>query len=251
MAAEPTIRYFTMGAEPGDAWRETAVWPLPTTSPRELHLQAEGGLAEAASSPGEDPYAVDYTATSGPTSRWADCCLANALGDDHFGYDMSANDRKALTYTSDPLPDDLEVTGHPVVHLFVSSSHGDGDFFVYLKEIDADGVSRYVTEGVLRASHRALTSAPYEFMGLPYHPSSAESLLSWGDEPTELVFDLHPTSKIFAAGSRIRIAVTGSDLDNALTPHHDPAPVIRVHRGGAHPSRIVLPVVDTSDDSRS
>ena len=72
------------------------------------------------------------------------------------GYpDFTENGTKGLTCTTPPLGEDLEVTGHPVVNLWVTSSADDGDFFVYLEEVDAEGRSNYVSEGVLRASHRA------------------------------------------------------------------------------------------------
>lgn len=84
---------------------------------------------------------MDYSASSGTTTR-----RDNAVGGG-FGYgDMAANDSKGLTYTTRPLPGDTEVTGHPTVHLRVSSTAPDGDFFVYLQEVDSRGASHYVTD---------------------------------------------------------------------------------------------------------
>ncbi|WP_427970100.1 CocE/NonD family hydrolase C-terminal non-catalytic domain-containing protein, partial [Altererythrobacter sp.] len=48
--------------------------------------------------------------------------------------------------------------------------------------------------------------------------------------PVELAFDLHPTSNIFNAGHRIRIAVACADKDNALTPELSPPPTITLYR---------------------
>ena len=55
-----------------------------------------------------DEYQVDYGASTGRTTRWA-----NGYGAD-FRYQLTDNDRRAVTYTSDVLTEDLEVTGHPV-----------------------------------------------------------------------------------------------------------------------------------------
>ena len=153
------------------------------------------------------------------------------------------NDEKGLTYTSAPLTGEVEVTGHPVVHLWVTSSAKDGDFFVYLEDISAGGFSKYITEGTLRASHRALSTAPYDNLGLPYHRSNAADVADLPDQPVELVLDLIPTSYVFAAGHRIRVTITCADKDTALTPQMNPAPTIHLYRDANHASYIVLPII--------
>lgn len=52
---------------------------------------------------------------------------------------MADNDRQALAYSTPPLDGDIEVTGRPVVHLWVTSTADDGDFFVCLEEVDESG----------------------------------------------------------------------------------------------------------------
>ena len=59
-----------------------------------------------------------------------------------------------LRYTSEPLSDDAEVSGHPIIDLCLSASEGDAAVHVYLSEVEEGGTVRYVTEGVLRAIHR-------------------------------------------------------------------------------------------------
>lgn len=234
---EPPVRYFTMSAPPGRRWRTSDRWPPAHVRPRPLHLHDGNLLAEEPpATDGHDAHRVDYSATTGTTTRWSDGYGAG------FRYDLTPNDRKALTYTTAVLTEDLEVTGHPVVHLWVTSSHPDGEFFVYLEEIDEQGDTHYVSEAVLRASHRALGTPPYDRMELPYHPGTADSVAPLPDEPVELVADLHPTSNVFAASRRLRLAVTCCDRDNAHVPERRPVPVVRVHHGPAHPSRLVLPV---------
>jgi putative CocE/NonD family hydrolase len=134
-----------------------------------------------------------------------------------------------------------------VVHLWVTSSAEDGDFFVYLEDIEPDGRSVYVSEGQLRASHRRLAEAPYDRMGLPYHRSHAEDLVPLvPGEPVELCFDLQPTSVVFREGHRIRVTVTCADKDTFATPVLDPAPEVSVLRGPTRPSHLVLPVIPQS-----
>ncbi|HZM74950.1 MAG TPA: CocE/NonD family hydrolase [Candidatus Limnocylindrales bacterium] len=242
--AEPPVRYFAMSASPGQEWRTSPTWPPPQIVDSDYFLY-RGGLSPDPMSEvdGADEYIVDYSATSGTTTRWS-----NGVGS-LFRYDLSPNDRKALTYTTPPLEHDLEVTGHPIVHLWVSSTHSDGDFFVYLEEVDEAGESHYVTEGSIRASHRALGRAPYRNLGLPYHPSTGDLIDALPDHPVELVIDLHPTSNIFVRGRCVRLAITCRDRDNAHTPIVDPPPVVRIHHGANHPSRLVLPVMPSLQGS--
>ncbi|WP_341716411.1 CocE/NonD family hydrolase [Micromonospora sp. FIMYZ51] len=246
---EPPVRYFTMSAPPGTQWRSSAQWPPAQVRPTEFFFRAgpaatissvNDGLltAVAPTDPdGVDVYRVDYTTTTGRTTRWADGYGGG------FRYHLTPNDRKALTYTTPVLSRDVEVTGHPVVHLWVSADQPDADFFVYLEEVDERGESHYVSEAVIRASYRACGPAPYDTMGLPFLPGVTESVQPLPAEPVELVADLHPTSNVFVAGRRLRVSVTGCDRDNADTPRRVPPPVVRIHRSARYLSRVVLPIM--------
>ncbi len=251
---EDPIHYWTLGAPEGTEWRSAAEWPLPNEERVDFYFREgptgaisstnDGGLSETPpdGAGGRDDYTVDYTASAGPDNRWTWTAGGSAGGEPYV--DMQDNDGKGMTYTTDVLDADLEVTGHPVVHLWVTSTAEDGDFFVYLEEVLPDSRSVMITEGALRASHRKLGSAPYDNMGLPWHPSGArdiESLIP--GEPTELVLDLLPTSVLFHAGSRIRVTITGADKDTFETPVLSPPPTVVVLRDAAHSSRITLPVI--------
>jgi len=49
-------------------------------------------------------------------------------------------DQWSLTYTSNVLSKDLQVTGSPVVHLWAASTATDQDFFADLEDVDENGV---------------------------------------------------------------------------------------------------------------
>lgn len=248
---EPPILYFTIGAPEDQAWKEADTWPLPQAEQISFYFRegrsrsvesANDGLLgriPPENPSGEDIYMVDYSTTSGNETRWTD---GIGMG---FNYgDMALNDAKGLTYTTAPLEGDMEVTGHPVVTLWVSSTANDGDFFVYLEEVDQNGYSHYISEGVLRASHRKLSEPPFEYMGLPYHRSFEEDIEPLREgQPVKLVFDLHPTSNIFNAGNRIRITVTCADQNNFQTPELSPPPTVTLYRNSTYASHVVLPVV--------
>jgi len=185
-----------------------------------------------------DTYTVDYSTTSGKYSIWY------AVNWPRNYPNMRSNDQKGLTYTTSPLETDVEVTGHPVAHLWVTTDAPDLDIFVYLEEVDDRGKSTYLTQGNLRASHRKLGQAPYHNLGLPYHSHYQSELgpIS-AQKPFELVFSLIPTSYLFHAGQRIRITVTCVDADNFDTPVLNPAPKIHLMRDTAHPSFVELPII--------
>ena len=159
-----------------------------------------------------------------------------------------STDKKGLTYTTPPLDTDVVVTGHPVVHLWVTSTAPDGNFFAFLEEVDKDGFSQYVSDRGIRASRRIFhEQSPWSELGVPYLRAYEEdySILSEG-EPVELVFDIYATSYIFRKGNRIRVTITCSHLPTYQLPPSltfNPSPIISIYRDAEHPSHITLPVV--------
>ncbi len=246
-------------AEDGTNWLSSDVWPVPTAATR-LYLDgATSGTVASVNdgtltsmppaAAGADTYTVDYTSRKGSFSRWMNGygTRRNTPAGATYFDERSAENEKALTYTTAALSEDMTIVGYPTAHLVVSSDHTDGDVMVYLEEIDTEGRSHYITEGVVRASHRKTSEAPFNNFGLPYHRSYAEDLapLTPG-EPTLLEFDIMGTAIVIDAGHRLRLTIAGADAANfALYP--DPqgkqAPTIQVHRGAEQGSHIILPVV--------
>jgi hypothetical protein len=235
---EEPVHYYTMGAPEETAWRAARQWPLPEQKLTPYYFAADGRLTPEApeKNKGRDTLTVDYSAGVWPAPRWST--------EKDWPEDLSANDAKGLSYTTPPLAAAIEVTGHPVVRIWLSADVPDADLFVYLEEVDAKGTSHYVTEGALRASNRAVADPGYDYLGMPWHRGFAADRASLPqNKPVELAFDLFPTSKIFAAGNRIRVTVTGADKANAITPEHKPAPRLTLHREDGRASQIVLPVI--------
>ena len=130
------------------------------------------------------------------------------------------------------------------MHLWLTTDAPDLDVFVYLEEVDGSGKSTYITEGNLRASHRKLSQAPFNNLGLPYHSHyQSDSALIEAGKPVVLAFNLLPISYLLRAGNRIRISVACADADNFETPLLDPAPKIRLLRDAAHASFVALPMI--------
>ncbi len=145
----------------------------------------------------------------------------------------------------------MDVTGHPVVTLFVASTATDGQFFVYLEEVDEAGLVHYVTEGQLRALHRKLSTGrpPYNTVvpSRTFLRRDAKALVP--EQITQLTFDLFPTSYLFRKGRRVRVAIAGADKDH-FDPLAGPPPTVQFYRGGAYRSRIDLPLIPRRQASR-
>jgi putative CocE/NonD family hydrolase len=246
-------------AEDASRWSSADTWPPPGIGTADWHLAPgpsgsvssvnDGVLASSLpKTAAADSYTVDFTSSSGQFNRWRNGYGSRREEPEHttFFDERSPENKKALTYTSEPMAKDTTLLGYPVVHLWVSSSHTDGDFFVYLEEVDADGRSHYLTEGALRASYRKLKKAPIDNFGLPFVVGLEAALADLPDEPVELVFDLMGLSHVIQAGHRLRVTITGADAANHEL-HPDPAigaPTITVHLGGEHASYVELPVFE-------
>jgi len=246
---EPPIHYYLQDGRRGE-WRTSDAWPLheESVSPWHFGPPASGSIASAndgtlgMTAPTDvsaaDPYTVDYSTSSGTRSRWV------AVEATHDYGDMAANDAKGLTYTSPILDNAVQVTGHPIVHLWLSTDAPDLDAFIYLEEVDPQGKSTYVTEGDLRASHRKLGAAPFDNLGLPYPTQlEADQEPIPVRQPFELTFALLPTSYRFHAGNRMRVTLVFADQGNFDTPVLTPAPTVQLLRDAAHPSRVELPII--------
>ena len=240
IADEKPVRYYTMVEE---KWKSAENWPPAGAETVTCYLGADNTLTrkEPAAGNGHDEYRVDHSAETGELSRWRNQLSIDAA----VRYpDRSGPDEKLLVYTSGPLGRDMEVTGHPVVTLFVSSTAEDGNFLAYLEDVDEEGRVRYVTEGGLRAIHRRLSveNPPYVQV-VPYRTFRHEDAMPLvPGEVAELVFDLLPTSYLFREGHSIRVALAGADRSHFDTLFDEP-PTVRFYRDGAHASRIDLPVV--------
>ncbi|MCW2686933.1 MAG: X-Pro dipeptidyl-peptidase C-terminal domain protein [Mycobacterium sp.] len=242
ISSEPRVHYFTMGE---GRWKSADAWPPPAAT-LTYYLAADRllGVDAPASDSGADEYVVDHTVGTGEHSRWR---TQVAVGEAVRYPERTPQDVKLLTYTSAALDGPLEVTGHPVVTLCVSTTASDATLFVYLEDVDDRGHVAYVTEGQLRATNRRLSDAPAPYrQSVPYRTfkrSDAQPLIT--GQITELTLDLVPTSYLFRAGHRIRIAVAGADASHfAILP--GTPPTLAVHRGRLNASRIDLPVIRSS-----
>jgi uncharacterized protein len=161
-----------------------------------------------------------------------------------------------LTFTGEPLAQDLDVVGPIVLELHVASSATDTDFFIKLSDQmpqSADDraagkqpASVYVSRGWLRASHREKDQA-HSTPHRPFYTHANPQPI----EPGAVIayeIELWPVGYCFKAGHRIRLEVSNTDspITDAIFVHQYmwyKVGTDTVHHGPAHPSRLRLPVV--------
>lgn len=231
--------YYTMCEE---TWKETDVWPPAGFSTHRWYLDENNHLTQDAPSSehGLDKYMVDFTATTGLTNRWH-----TPDGRTKVVYrDRDDADYYMLTYTSPPLEADIEITGYPVVTLYLTSTHDDGAFFIYLEEVDPYGRVTYITEGLLRAIHRRISDEePSHKLFVPHHTyrrEDAQPLVP--GEVAQLKFGMLPTSVLIRKGHYLRISIAGHDKDSFSRIPAEGTPTISIQRNNRYPSCIDLPV---------
>ena len=238
LTAEDPIHYFSMHAE---EWRAARAWP-PTTSTHTFYTTTGGKLATGrATEATKDTFQVDFAFGTGNQTRYERIAGIEAKS---YYADWGKREAGLLQFTSEALDAPLEIAGHAVVSLWLMSSEPDAALFVYLSEVEADGTSRYVTEGVLRAIHRVEAPPPANYRASwPWHSYARKDARPMPiGEPQLLRLALLPTAWRFSAGSRIRLSIAGGDADHfAQTPHGRP-PKLSILSGGERGTSIELPV---------
>jgi putative CocE/NonD family hydrolase len=258
---DPPILLYNMN---GDGWRTENEWPLARQELTEYFFTENGILDKQNTGSGNDLYTVNFEHDarwgSWPTSRW------QLYHPDEMPI-RTELDKLCLTYTGNPLTNDTEVTGHPIVDLWVSSTADNGDFYIYLEDVDENGNAVLVTEGVLRAgfseqydNDTMIQAGAFDIEVLPELPWSGYEEAQYNEKVfatgkiIHLTIDLQPTSWVFNTGHSIRVSIAGSDFPTfAITPElsttndpNDPnntVPVITIYRSEEYPSGITLPII--------
>ena len=119
-----------------------------------------------------------------------------------------------LTFRTPPFERPRALIGPIALHLQAASSATDTDWYAKLADVAPDGSESIITEGALRASHRALDfsrTTPER----PYHTHTDPQPL----EPGRFYgFDIEiwPTAYELPAGHRLQLRLTSSDLPTHL-----------------------------------
>jgi putative CocE/NonD family hydrolase len=265
---EPAVRIFVMGGgsgrrdaagrlDHGGRWRAERDWPLPgtrwtpffLTAARELSAGAPA--ASAVLSYDYDPR--DPVPTIGGCITSGRPIMVGGAFDqreapEFFGskppYRALAARADVLAFQSEPLRQDLEVTGPVRVRLWIASDCPDTDFTAKLVDLYPpnddyrQGFAMNLSDGLLRVRYRDSWERPALMRPGRIYP---------------IVIEVFPTSNLFRQGHRIRLDISSSNF-----PRFDANPNTgepegrarsqrvarnRVYVGGGHPSQVVLPVI--------
>ena len=174
---------------PGEKFniRHETEWPIPRTNWTKMHLLPNFKLAQTHES---KEAAVEFEALS-----------------------------DGLTFLSDPMEVETEITGPVSAKLSISSSTTDADLFLVLRVFSPDlkevvfqgalDTHTPIGQGWLRASHRKLDknlSLPYR----PYHSHDEKQVLKPG-QVYELDVEIVPTSIVVPKGFYIALSIRGKD----------------------------------------
>ena len=240
----PPVRYFVMGA---NEWCDADDWPPPEVEPRRYHLRSgghanthhgDGVLSPAAPDPAETADELRYDPHD-PVPSWGFRVMYTGGTTVSGPYEQTRVEQRddVLVYTSDPLADDLVLTGDVDLHLSFSSSALDTDVVAKLCVVDRHGISINLADGALRVRNRTGWRTP--------------RLLEPG-EVVDLTIELGPVGHRFRAGERIRVQVTSSAFPHLVRNLNTGGPIESesegvvarntVHHDGTHVSWVVLPV---------
>ncbi len=200
-------------------WIAETEWPSPRIGSRAWFADAAGTLGNEAGLEMREAH-VASEASGSDAGAW---CPYGEVTD--FPPDQRAEDGLALTYTSAPLTERIEVLGYPEVTLELSVDRPSALVAVRLCDVASDGRSLLVARGLLNLTHRR---SHFELEPMPV------------DEPTVVRIALDLTGHAFAAGHRIRLAVS-----SAYWPFAWPSPEatrLELVLGGV--TRLELPVRD-------
>ncbi|OBI64206.1 CocE/NonD family hydrolase [Mycobacterium sp. E796] len=185
----PPIRFFLPGA---DEWRTADSWPPSQAPHRELALRADGRLDGDEGEPGGREFMV----------------LGPGLG---RVKPSEIDPPSALSWTSGPLAEDLDVVGDIELRLVASATAIDTAWMATLQDVAPDGGATDVTAGWLRASMREVdeaTSRP----GAPALPCRNARGVPLGED-VDYRIPLVPNARRFKAGHRMRLILTSDDQD--------------------------------------
>lgn len=235
---EAKVRYFSLASE---SWKKSDTWPPTIDSTHTLYLGSEGQLADSASKGDKISTRPDFGFGTGNNTRYGRLA---AMDIKEYYSTWQALSEALLRFTSEPLDENMTVSGHPVIFLTLGSDQPDAAIIVYLEDIAPDGTRRYVTEGMLRALHAKESKPPETYAAnWPYHSCSrADASPLEPGKPAHIRIAMLPTSWCFKAGHKIAFSVSGADKDNYIRIPYGRPGNWNIHIGGAEPSLIELPI---------
>ncbi len=237
----PRVKVFVIG---DNDWRFEEEWPLPNTAFTKYHLHSAGNANTSSGDgtldtipPEEEPsdnYIYDpenpvIAALESDLWHYAETLVDRSLVEER---------RDVLVYTSEPLDEELEITGPIVVTLYAASSAKDTDFTATLVDVFPNGYCHLIQEGIIRTRFRESDQEP--------------SLIKPG-EIYEYNIDLWATSYVVKKRHRLRVEISSSNFNRFDRNLNTGKPLglddemitasQTIYHNRDYPSHITLPVI--------
>ncbi len=267
--------------EHGGGWRAEQEWPLARAVHTKMYLRSGGKLEDQPGADNDQPITWTYdpqrpTPSIGanvtgmyewvPLNEGLDAAyipprarMRSVIPDGpmhqkersellccHEPYPLLKDRPDVITFETEPLDQSVEVTGAPLVRLWISSSATDTDFTAKLLDIYPpsndwpEGFHLPLADSIIRARFR--------------EGFDAERLMT-PSEVYEVEIELPPISNLFAAGHRIRVDISSSNFPRFDANPNTGEPLGRHTRfekaqntvfvDSNRPSHITLPVIPT------
>lgn len=236
----PNVTYFVMGpfdgsSSKGNVWKTADRWPVPSSS-TPLYLDSTGKLQ----------YSVPNKKESTLTYTYDPANPVSTIGGHNLFLDSGPKDQRpiesredVLVFTTEPLKEDLEVTGRLKAKLYIVTNRKDTDIVMRLSDVYPDGRSILISDGICRlCMHKNSVSQP-------------------NGKPREIEVDLWSTSMVFAKGHQIRVSITSSNhprfeknLNVPVGEKVGDVPLSArntLYFGKNYPSQIILPIVSSDE----
>ena len=233
---EKPVRIFVMGR---NEWRDEEAWPLKRAKRESLYLAAHESSMQLGTLTSEAGRSKTTTSTvlSDPAHPVTDVYEKYGAHD----YRGLAGRKDLLGFDSEPMKEDLEVTGPIQAEMYVSADVQDFDLWVRLLDVAPDGTAfNLMSPGldVLRASYREETTEP--------------KLVEPG-KIYRLELNRMVTSNVFLKGHRIRVQISGAFYphfsrnlqtgESEIRSAKSKVGRLTIHHDVEHASRIVIPVI--------
>ena len=208
----PPVLLYVTGS---NTWIYSNIWPLAETKTETLFLNPDFGLCRELSS---STKCISYIYD--PTNPCPSLEYPNLRNDIETRDDV-------ISFTSNPLVEDLTISNSVEIELYVQSSSPLSDYYVYLSEVDSQGRSVYVTHGIVR--------------------------LDSGEGIQKINVELHPVLHTIRQHNLIRIAITNSSFPrysrnlNVHNPDQSDQPKSaeqHIYLGGKYPAAINIPITN-------
>lgn len=236
---EAPVGVFVMGE---NRWIGLAEFPPPNARNVDLHLSGEGALQPELAAPAQRSLLSDPLHPV-PT-RGGAVLLFRPYGAGPADQAQIELRQDVLSWRTAPLDDAMTVLGRVSAVVHVTTTGTDADVVVRLCDEHPDGRSIVIADGVQRGSAQRADRVTGRGARGPMMPG----------EVHEFGVDLWATAHTFLAGHRVRVDIAPSSSprwqvgSNTYSAQGgDQAPVsaeYTIHLGGAHPSRLIVEVVD-------